>query len=231
MLPHGLVLFAGATGCGKSTSLGAMIDFINSEKNTHIVTLEDPIEFLHRHKKSIIDQRQIETDSLSFGKALKSALRQDADVLMIGEIRDYITVSSALMIAETGHLVLSTIHTNDAAHTIDRIINMFPPDQHSQARMQLSSVLQGIISQHLIPRKDGKGRIAAREILIATHAVCNLIKDGKSSHIYSVIQTGGRDGMQTLDNSLIELARNNLISSSDALLIAKNKEQVKQALG
>ncbi len=162
---------------------------------------------------------------------MKSALRQDADVLMIGEIRDYTTVSSALMIAETGHLVLSTIHTNDAAHTIDRIINMFPPDQHSQARMQLTSVLQDIISQHLIPRKDGKGRIAAREILIATHAVCNLIKDGKSSHLYSVIQTGGRDGMQTLDNSLIELARNNLISSSDALLIAKNKEQVKQALG
>lgn len=210
--PQGLVLVTGATGCGKSTTLASIIDIINSERECHIITLEDPIEYLHRHKKAIINQREIGLDSRSFDAALRAALRQDPDVILVGEMRDHETISTAITAAETGHLVLATLHTNDAVQTVDRIVDVFPPHQQPQIRVQLAATLQAVISQALLPRADQKGRVVATEVLLATPAVRNLIREGKTHQILSILQTSGRLGMQTFETSFRSLLERGLIS-------------------
>jgi len=213
---RGLILVTGPTGSGKSTTLAAMIHHINTERECHIVTLEDPIEYLHKHNKSIVNQREIHTDSRSFGMGLRAALREDPDVILVGEMRDAETIATAITAAETGHLVLATLHTSDAAQTIDRIIDVFPPYQQPQIRMQLSMTLQGIVAQQLLSRSDLDGRIAALEVLVATPAVRNLIREGKTHQISSMIQTGGKYGMQTMDMALRDLYREGAINLEDA---------------
>lgn len=222
--PRGLVLVTGPTGSGKSTTLAAMINLINQTQYSHIITMEDPVEYLHRHNKSIVNQREVNTDSLSFGNALRAALREDPDVILVGEMRDAETVSTAITAAETGHLVFATLHTCDAAQTVDRIIDTFPPHQQQQVKVQLSMTLQGIIAQQLLPRKDGDGRIAALEIMIATPAIRNLIREGKTHHIISSIQTGAKMGMQTMDMALKNLVQQNLIKMEDALACANDPD-------
>ena len=212
---QGLVLLTGPTGCGKSTSLAAMINLINAEKSVHIVTLEDPIEFVYTPNKSIIRQRQVETDTLSFAEGLKHALRQDPNVIMVGEMRDLETIATTLTLAETGHLVFATLHTNNAAQTIDRIIDVFPPHQQNQIRTQLSMVLSGVIAQELLPKIDG-GRIAAREIMINTPAVANLIREGKIAQLRSIIQTSADSEMITMDQDIERLFNEKLISQETA---------------
>lgn len=229
-LPRGLILVTGPTGSGKSTTLAYMIDQINREKKYHIITLEDPIEYLHKHNKSIINQREIGNDSLSFANALRAALRQDPDVILVGEMRDLETISIALTAAETGHLVLSTLHTLGAAKTIDRIIDVFPPHQQQQIRIQLSTVIEAIISQQLLPTADGKSRAAAFEVMIATSAISNLIREEKTHQIDTVIQTGSKIGMQTLDNSLLNLYRRGLISQEALMIQTSNPEIMKRYL-
>jgi len=201
---QGLILVTGPTGCGKSTSLAAMVDHINSLRTDHIVTLEDPIEYIFTPKQSLIRQRQLHTDFLSFPEALKHVVRQDPNIIMLGEMRDLDTVAAALTVAETGHLVLATLHTLNAAQTVDRIVDIFPPHQQEQIRLQLSMNLIGVISQQLLPRVNG-GRVAAREILVNSHAVANLIRENKIAQIKSVIQTSASDGMQTLDQDIKRL--------------------------
>jgi len=210
-IPKGLVLLTGPTGCGKSTSLASMVELINNERSAHIITLEDPIEFLFTSKKSIIVQRQLNRDMASFADALKHVVRQDPNVIMVGEMRDLETISTTITLAETGHLVLATLHTYSAAQTIDRIIDVFPPSQQNQVRLQLSISLQGIICQQLLPKIDG-GRIAAREILINTPAVSNLIRENKVSQIKTVIQTSADVGMTTMEQSIRQLYKDRLIS-------------------
>src|SRR6201994_831214 len=210
--PRGFVLVTGPTGSGKSTSLAAMIDEINSTRDEHIMTIEDPIEFLHGHKKCIVNQRELGSDAQSFGDALKAALRQDPDVILVGEMRDLETISTALTAAETGHLVFGTLHTQDTAQTIDRIIDVFPAHQQGQVRVQLSVALQGIMTQMLVPTAGGCGRVVACEVLVPNPAVRNLIREGKTHQIYSVLQTGGSHGMQTMDAALVELVRANKIT-------------------
>lgn len=227
-LPRGLVLVTGPTGSGKSTTLASMIRLINEERKCHILTLEDPIEYLHKHNKSIINQREIGSDSLSFSNSLRAALRQDPDVILVGEMRDLETISIAITAAETGHLVLSTLHTLGSAKTIDRVIDVFPPHQQQQVRVQFSSVIQGIISQQLLPRADEKGRIAAYETMIATTGIRNLIRDDKIHQIDSAIQTGGQFKMQTMDNSLIDLYKRGLITKEVALMQSINQENIKK---
>ena len=227
-LPRGLILVTGPTGSGKSTTLASMINLINEERNCHILTLEDPIEYLHKHNKSIVNQREIGIDSLSFSNSLRAALRQDPDVILVGEMRDLETISIALTAAETGHLVLSTLHTIGSAKTIDRIIDVFPPHQQQQIRVQLSSVMQGVISQQLLARKDGSGRIAAFEIMKSTPAIKNLIREGKIHQINTAIQTGSKFEMQTMDNSLIELYKNGLISRESILMQCIDQEYVRK---
>ena len=227
-LPRGLILVTGPTGSGKSTTLASMINLINEERNCHILTLEDPIEYLHKHNKSIVNQREIGIDSLSFSNSLRAALRQDPDVILVGEMRDLETISIALTAAETGHLVLSTLHTIGSAKTIDRIIDVFPPHQQQQIRVQLSSVMQGVISQQLLARKDGSGRIAAFEIMKSTPAIKNLIREGKIHQINTAIQTGSKFEMQTMDNSLIELYKNGLISRETILMQCIDQEYVRK---
>jgi twitching motility protein PilT len=214
--PQGLLLVTGPTGSGKSTTLASMIDHLNHTENQHIITLEDPIEFIYDHKKSMVNQREVGLDTPSFANGLRAALRQDPDVVLVGEMRDLETISTAISAAETGHLVFGTLHTADAPQTIDRIIDVFPPAMQSQIRIQLAAVLLGVISQRLLPRADGKGRVAAYEVLVNTPAVANLIRTEKVYQIRSVMQTGRAQGMQTMENSLRELVQQGQIKLQDA---------------
>jgi len=229
--PRGLVLVTGPTGSGKSTSLAAMIDEINSTREDHILTVEDPIEFLHSHKKSLINQREIGSDASSFAAALKAALRQDPDVILVGEMRDLETISTALTAAETGHLVFGTLHTQSAPSTIDRVIDVFPPHQQQQIRVQLSIALQGVMTQTLIPTSDGAGRVVACEALVPTPAVRNLIREGKTHQIPSSMQTGSNVGMQTMDTALAALVRQGKISQRTAEGQSSTPDELKRLLG
>lgn len=231
MKKRGLVLVTGPTGSGKSTTLASMIDFINNDRSCHILTLEDPIEYLHRHNKSIVNQREIGNDSKSFAYALRSALRQDPDVILVGEMRDLETISIAITAAETGHLVLSTLHTIGAAKTIDRIIDVFPPYQQQQVRIQLSAVLEGVISQQLLPKADAKGRVASMETMIGTTAIRNLIREGKTHQIQTIVQTGSKFGMKTMDGSISELFRRGIISKETALSYAVDRNMINRYIG
>ena len=216
--PRGLILVTGATGSGKSTTLAAMVDRINSERYDHIITIEDPIEYLHGHKKCLINQREVNADTTSFKAALRYVLRQDPDVVLIGEMRDLETIEAALTVAETGHLTLATLHTNSAVQTINRIIDVFPPHQQEQIRVQLSFVLEGILAQQLIPKKTGKGRVLAVELLVPNPAIRNLIREDKIHQIYSMMQTGQtKFGMQTMNQSLVELYTKGHLSYEDAI--------------
>ena len=214
--PKGLVLITGATGMGKSTTLASMVDFINTKRDCHIITIEDPIEFVHGNKKAIVDQREVYYDTRSFTAALKHVLRQDPDVILIGEMRDLETIESALIIAETGHLVFATLHTSDSVQTINRIVDVFPAHQQQQIRTQLSFVLLGVLSQQLIPRKDSAGRVLATEVLVVTPAVKSLIRESKIHQIYSSIQIGQKEGMRTMNQALYELQQKGDISYEEA---------------
>jgi twitching motility protein PilT len=229
--PRGFVLVTGPTGSGKSTSLAAMIDEINRTREEHIMTIEDPIEFLHTHKKCLVNQRELGSDAQSFGAALKAALRQDPDVILVGEMRDLDTISTALTAAETGHLVFATLHTQDTAQTIDRVIDVFPAHQQGQVRVQLSVALEGIMTQQLLPTADGSGRVAACEILVPTPAVRNLIREGKTHQIYSVLQTSSAKGMQTMDASLASLVRRGEITQKLAEARSSTPEELGRLLG
>jgi twitching motility protein PilT len=213
--PRGLVLVTGPTGSGKSTTLAALIDKINTEKAQHIITIEDPVEFTHKSKRSVIVQREVHYDTYSFSSALRSSLRQDPDVVLIGEMRDLETISAAITIAETGHLVFATLHTNSASQSIDRMIDVFPPHQQPQVRSQLANILQGICSQRLVPSIGG-GRVVAAEVLIANPAVRNIIREGKSHQLDAVIQTGADQGMQTMDRTLVKLVQTGAITYDSA---------------
>jgi twitching motility protein PilT len=229
--PRGFVLVTGPTGSGKSTSLAAVIDEINETRSEHIMTIEDPIEFLHGHKQCIVNQREIGSDASSFGAGLKGALRQDPDVILVGEMRDLDTIHTALTAAETGHLVFATLHTQDTPQTIDRIIDVFPASQQQQVRVQLSVALQGIITQQLLPTADGAGRVAACEVLLATPAIRNLIREGKTHQIYSSLQTGGQLGMQTMDAALATLVRTGKITQQLAEARSGTPEELRRLLG
>ncbi len=228
--PRGFVLVTGPTGCGKSTTLAALIQEINETREEHIMTIEDPIEFLYRHKKSIVNQREVGTDTKSFNRALKSVLRQDPDVILVGEMRDTETMQTALTASETGHLVFATLHTQDAPQTIDRIIDVFPPHQQGQIRVQLAASLMGICTQQLVPVIDGNGRIPACEVLIPTPAVRNLIREAKTHQIYSVIQTGSQYGMQTMDAALADLVKRGIVSRDTALRKSSNPDEVERLI-
>jgi len=229
--PRGFVLVTGPTGSGKSTTLAAMIDVINREREDHILTIEDPIEFLHRHKKSIVNQREVGSDAPDFALGLRAALRQDPDVILVGEMRDLETISTALTAAETGHLVFATLHTQSTAQTVDRIIDVFPSEQQGQVRTQLSIALQGIVTQQLLPTIDGKGRSVACEVLIPTPAIRNLIREGKTHQIYGALQTSGSVGMQTMDADLARLVRTGKISRGLAEQRASVPEELSRLLG
>jgi twitching motility protein PilT len=224
--PRGLVLVTGPTGSGKSTTLAALIDEINRTRHDHIMTIEDPIEFLHRHKRCIVNQREIGPDATSFAEALRGALRQDPDVILLGEMRDLETIGTALTAAETGHLVFATLHTQDAPSTVDRLIDVFPAAQQEQIRVQIASTLQGIVTQTLLPTVDGQGRVAALEILLPDDAVRNLIRQAKVEQIYSVMQTGSGRGMQTLEQALAELIMRGRISQETALARSSRPDQL-----
>lgn len=227
---RGLVLVTGPTGSGKSTTLASIIDLINTNLTSHIITLEDPIEYLHMHKKSMINQREIGLDTKSYAAALRAALREDPDVILVGEMRDLETISIAITAAETGHLVFSTLHTIGAASTIDRVIDVFPTHQQQQIRVQLSMVLEGVISQQLIPTADGKGRVAAFEVMLANSAIKNMIREGKTYQIQSMIQTNGKLGMITMDDAIYQLYRTGTITNEQALLFAQDRAYTEKRL-
>jgi twitching motility protein PilT len=228
--PNGLVLVCGPTGSGKSTTLASIIDKINNERQLHIITVEDPIEFLHRHKRCIINQRELHADTNSFKEALKRVLRQDPDVILIGEMRDQETIMSALSVAETGHLAFATLHTNDALQTMNRIIDVFPANQQDQVRTQLSFVLEGVCVQQLIPRSDGGGRVLAMEILIPNPAIRALIRSEKLEQIPSMIEIGAGEGMMTMNQSLYRLMRRNMISMETAMKRSSNTEGLQRLI-
>jgi twitching motility protein PilT len=229
-LRRGLVLVTGPTGSGKSTTLASLVDIINRNRPLHIVTVEDPIEFLHSHKRSVISQREVGADTLSFAEALRRALRQDPDVILVGEMRDLETIATALTASETGHLVFGTLHTQDAPSTVDRIIDVFPPNQQDQIRIQLGSSLAGVVTQQLVPTTDGRGRAVATEILVCTPAIQNLIRGAKTHQIYSLMQTGAQHGMQTMDQSLALLVKQGKVSEAVALDRCKNQEDFRNHL-
>jgi twitching motility protein PilT len=230
-LPRGLVLVTGPTGSGKSTTLASMIDIVNASKPCHIMTVEDPIEFLHNHKAAVVNQREVGEDTFSFANALKHVLRQDPDVILVGEMRDLETISTALTAAETGHLVFATLHTQDAPQSVDRIIDVFPAHQQQQVRTQLAAALQGIVTQQLLPTRDGHGRAVAAEVLVATPAVRNLIREGKTHQIYSAMQAGGKFGMQTMDTALAGLVKKGAISMEVALERCANEQDLRRLAG
>ena len=229
-MPRGLVLVTGPTGSGKSTTLASLIDIVNRERAVHIMTVEDPIEFLHTHKRSLINQREVGEDTHSFANALKHVLRQDPDVILVGEMRDLETISTALTAAETGHLVFATLHTQDAPQSIDRVIDVFPAHQQQQVRVQLASALQGICTQQLLPTIDGQGRAVGCEVMVATPAIRNLIREGKTHQIYSMLQAGGRYGMVTMDMSLAQLVRSHRVSLDVALERCANEDDLRRLL-
>jgi len=224
--PRGLVLVTGPTGSGKSTTLASVIDEINRTRSDHILTIEDPIEFIHKHKRCIVNQREIGVDATSFGEALRGALRQDPDVILVGEMRDLETIQTAMTAAETGHLVFGTLHTQSAPSTVDRIIDVFPPEQQEQVRVQIAGTLQGVVTQALLPTSDGSGRVPALEILLPDDAVRNLIRQGKVEQVYSVMQTGTGKGMQTMEQALAELVLKRVITKETALTRSSRPEQL-----
>jgi twitching motility protein PilT len=229
--PRGLVLVTGPTGSGKSTTLAAMVDKINTERREHILTIEDPIEYIHQHKGCLVNQREVHSDTQGFAMALRAALREDPDIVLIGELRDLETIESALRIAETGHLTFATLHTNSASQTINRIIDVFPAHQQGQIRTQLSLVLEGIVCQALLPRADGKGRVVSLEIMVPTPAIRNLIRDDKVHQIYSTMQTGQEKlGMQTMNQSLATLYQKRLISLEAAIGASSLKDELEQMI-
>lgn len=227
---RGLVLVTGPTGSGKSTTLASLIDTINNNREAHVITLEDPIEYLHQHKQSIVNQREIGLDSTNYAHALRAALREDPDVIFVGEMRDFETISTAITAAETGHLVFSTLHTIGAASTVDRVIDVFPPHQQQQIRVQLANVLEAVISQQLIPNAEGTGRIAAFEVLHDNPAVRNLIREGKTHQLTSVMQTNRKMGMMTMDDALVQLYRDYKISQEMALQFAQDQDSIRNRL-
>jgi twitching motility protein PilT len=230
-LPRGLVLVTGATGSGKSTTLASMIDEINARRKVHVMTVEDPIEFIHHHKMAVVNQREVGADTPSFASALRHALRQDPDVILVGEMRDLETMATALTAAETGHLVLATLHTHDAPGSVERIIDVFPPYQQQQVRVQLAESLQGVVTQQLLPTVDGRGRVPAVEVMVAIPAVRNLIREGKVHQIRSAMQSGGRHGMQTMDHSLAQLVKTGKVDLKIASERAQNVEEFMSLLG
>jgi twitching motility protein PilT len=229
--PRGFVVVTGPTGSGKSTTLAGMVDVVNTERAGHIMTVEDPIEFLHKHKTCVVNQREIGADTHSFASALKHVLRQDPDVILVGEMRDLETISTAITAAETGHLVFATLHTQDAPQTIDRIIDVFPPHQQQQVRVQLATTLQGVVTQQLLQTADGHGRAVSSEVLVCTPAVRNLIREGKTHQIYSIMQAGGRFGMQTMDQSLANLVKLGQVSQQLAYERCHDPEELNRLIG
>ena len=227
---RGLILVTGPTGSGKSTTLAAIIDKVNSNRDAHIITLEDPIEYLHQHKMSMVNQRDIGLDTENYANALRAALREDPDVILVGEMRDFETISVAITAAETGHLVLSTLHTIGAASTVDRVIDVFPPHQQQQIRVQLSNVLEAVISQQLIPTADGRGRCAAFEVMHANHAVRNLIREGKSHQLQSIMQTNRKIGMITMDDAILQLYYDGKIDRELAIQFAQDVDGMEQKI-
>lgn len=228
---RGLILVTGPTGSGKSTTLATMVDYMNQKRREHILTLEDPIEYLHKHKNSMVNQREIGFDTNSYANALRAALREDPDVILVGEMRDQETISTAITAAETGHLVLSTLHTIGAAQTIDRIIDVFPPHQQQQIRVQLANILKGVVSQQLLPRCDIKGRCVALEIMLGNAAIANLIREEKTHQIYSQIQTGALTGMVTMDASIVKHYKEGRISLETASHYAQIRDEFKRLIG
>ena len=229
--PRGLVLVTGPTGSGKSTTLAAMIDKINKERRGHIITVEDPIEFIHKHQKCIVNQREVGTDTRSFATALKYALREDPDVILVGEMRDLETISAALTIAETGHLALATLHTNSAPEAINRMIDVFPSNQQAQVRAQLAFVLEGIVTQTLLPRASGRGRVMAAEIMVATPAIRAVIRDDKVHQIYSLMQAGKKHGMQTMNDALYQLYMSREVTKDECLRVSPNPNEFLRSIG
>ena len=228
--PQGLILLTGATGSGKTTTLASMVDYINTQKAFHIMTIEDPIEYLHANKKSVVDQREVGSDTQSFAQALKHVLRQDPDVILIGEMRDLETIETALVVAETGHLVLASLHTSDVIQTINRIVDVFPAHQQNQVRIQLSMELLAVFGQQLIPKASGKGRVLASEVMVANHAVRSLIREQKVHQIYSLIQTGQKEGMRTMNQSLYDLYLNRSITFEQALARSSDPDDLQRLL-
>ncbi|MCL2717907.1 MAG: type IV pilus twitching motility protein PilT [Lachnospiraceae bacterium] len=227
---RGLVLVTGPTGSGKSTTLAAIIDKVNNNRDCHVITLEDPIEYLHKHKKAMVNQREIGIDSMSYANALRASLREDPDVILVGEMRDFETISVAITAAETGHLVLSTLHTIGAASTVDRVIDVFPPHQQQQIRVQLANVLEAVVSQQLIPTSDGHGRVAAFEVLHANHAVRNLIREGKSHQLISVMQTNRKLGMIAMDDAITQLYFDGKIDRDQAVLFSVDPDGMERKI-